>query len=173
MDAMTTVTKVVYIASALLYALLVLTIFLRKKLILKRAGKCVFSVRPRPIKFSAAIIVCAPFVMLFSAFVDLRFYFKWMLCAVALIATEIAVREASTLRSSGVYENGVVTEGELVLFTDISRAEKTSASGEIRGETIAEFDVRGKGIRRIVYADEGERDAVLNAVSECRAKLQR
>ena len=96
-----------------------------------------------------------------------------MLCAVALIATEIAVREASTLRSSGVYENGVVTEGELVLFTDISRAEKTSASGEIRGETIAEFDVRGKGIRRIVYADEGERDAVLNAVSECRAKLQR
>ena len=111
--------------------------------------------------------------MLFSAFVDLRFYFKWMLCAVALLATEIAVREASTLRSSGVYENGVVTEGELVLFTDISRAEKTSASGEIRGETIAELEVRGKGIRRIAYADEGERDAVLNAVSECRSKLRR
>ena len=62
--------------------------------------------------------------MLFSAFVDLRFYFKWMLCAVALLATEIAVREASTLRSSGVYENGVVTEGEVILFKDISGAKK-------------------------------------------------
>lgn len=110
--------------------------------------------------------------MLFSAFVDLRFYFKWMLCAVALLATEIAVREASTLRSSGVYENGVVTEGEVILFKDISRAGKTSTSGEIRGECIVELDVRGKGMRRISYADEGERDAVLKAIFGFRPQLQ-
>ena len=169
----TTITKVVYAASAVLYALLVLTIFLRKKSILKRAGKCVFSARPRPAKFSAGIIVCAPFIMLFSAFVDLRFYFKWMLCAVALLATEIAVREASTLHSSGVYENGVVTEGEVILFTDISGAKKGSAMGEIRGDCVAELEVRGKGMRRITYADEGERDAVLKAIFECRPQLKR
>ena len=168
----TTITKAVYAASAVLYALLVLTIFLRKKSILKRAGNCVFSARPRPAKFSAAIIVCAPFIMLFSAFVDLRFYFKWMLCAVALLATEIAVREASTLRSSGVYENGVVTEGEVILFKDISRAGKTSTSGEIRGECIVELEVSGKGTRRISYADEGERDAVLKAIFGFRPQLQ-
>ena len=170
MDA--TITKAVYAASAVLYALLVLTIFLRKKLILKRAGKCMFSARPRPAKFSAAIIVCAPFIMLFSVFVDLRFYFKWMLCAVALLATEIAVREASTLRSSGVYENGVVTEGEVILFTDICGAKKGSETGEIRGECIVELDVRGKGTRRISYADEGERDAVLQAIFGFRPQLQ-
>jgi len=140
--------------------------------ILKRAGKCVFSARPRPAKFSAAIIVCAPLIMLFSAFVDLRFYFKWMLCAVALLATEIAVREASTLHSSGVYENGVVTEGEVILFKDISRAGKTSTSGEIRGECIVELEVSGKGTRRISYADEGERDAVLQAIFGFRPQLQ-
>ena len=168
----TTITKAVYAASSVLYALLVLTIFLRKKSILKRAGKCVFSARPRPAKFSAAIIVYAPFIMLFSAFVDLRFYFKWMLCAVALLATEIAVREASTLRSSGVYENGVVTEGEVILFKDISRAGKTSTSGEIRGECIVELEVSGKGTRRISYADEGERDAVLKAIFGFRPQLQ-
>lgn len=169
----TTITKAVYAASAVLYALLVLTIFLRKKSILKRAGKCVFSARPRSAKFSASIIVCAPLIMLFSAFVDLRFYFKWMLCAVALLATEIAVREASTLHSSGVYENGVVTEGEVILFTDISGAKKGSETGEIRGECIAELEVRGKGMRRITYADEGERDAVLKAIFECRPQLKR
>ena len=169
----TTITKAVYAASAVLYALLVLTIFLRKKSILKRAGKCVFSARPRPAKFSARIIVCAPFIMLFSAFVDLRFYFKWMLCAVALLATEIAVREASTLRSSGVYENGIVTEGEIILFTDISGAKKGSETGEIRGECIAELEVRGKGMKRITYADEGERDAVLKAIFECCPQLKR
>ena len=111
--------------------------------------------------------------MLFSAFVDLRFYFKWMLCAVALLATEIAVREASTLHSSGVYENGVVTEGEVILFTDISGAKKGSETGEIRGECIAELEVRGKGMRRITYADEGERDAVLKAIFECCPQLKR
>ena len=111
--------------------------------------------------------------MLFSAFVDLRFYFKWMLCAVALLATEIAVREASTLHSSGVYENGVVTEGEVILFTDISGAKKGSAMGEIRGDCVAELEVRGKGMRRITYADEGERDAVLKAIFECCPQLKR
>ena len=111
--------------------------------------------------------------MLFSAFVDLRFYFKWMLCAVALLATEIAVREASTLRSSGVYENGVVTEGEVILFTDISGAKKGSAMGEIRGDCVAELEVRGKGTRRITYADEDERDAVLKAIFECHPQLKR
>lgn len=110
--------------------------------------------------------------MLFSAFVDLRFYFKWMLCAVALLATEIAVREASTLRSSGVYENGVVTEGEVILFKDISRAGKTSTSREIRGECIVELEVSGKGTRRISYADEDERDAVLQAIFGFRPQLQ-
>ena len=168
----TSITKAVYAASAVLYALLVLTIFLRKKSILKRAGKCVFSARPRPAKFSAGIMVCAPFIMLFSAFVDLRFYFKWMLCAVALLATEIAVREASTLRSSGVYENGIVTEGEIILFTDICGAKKGSETGEIRGEAIVELDVRGKGMKCISYADEGERDAVLQAIFGFRPQLQ-
>ena len=169
----TTITKVVYVASAVLYALLVLTIFLRKKSILKRAGKCVFSARPRSAKFSASIIVCAPFIMLFSAFVDLHFYFKWMLCAVALLATEIAVREASTLHSSGVYENGVVTEGEVILFTDICVAKKGSETGEIRGDCVAELEVRGKGMKRIAYADEGERDAVLKAIFGFRPQLKR
>ena len=110
--------------------------------------------------------------MLFSAFVDLRFYFKWMLCAVALLATEIAVREASTLHSSGVYENGVVTEGEVILFTDICVAKKGSETGEIRGDCVAELEVRGKGMRRITYADEGERDAVLKAIFGFRPQLK-
>lgn len=111
--------------------------------------------------------------MLFSAFVDLRFYFKWMLCAVALLATEIAVREASTLHSSGVYENGVVTEGEVILFTDICVAKKGSETGEIRGECIMELEVSGKGTRRITYADEDERDTVLKAIFECHPQLKR
>ena len=95
-----------------------------------------------------------------------------MLCAVALLATEIAVREASTLRSSGVYENGVVTEGEVILFTAICGAKKGSETGEIRGECIVELDVRGKGTRRISYADEVERDAVLQAIFGFRPQLQ-
>ena len=110
--------------------------------------------------------------MLFSSFVDLRFYFKWMFCAVALLATEIAVREASTLRSSGVYENGVVTEGEVILFTNICGAKKASAGGEIQGECVAELEVCEKGMRRITYADEGERDVVLKAIFECRPQLK-
>ena len=39
-----------------------------------------------------------------------------MFCAVTLLATEIAVREASTLRSSGIYENGIIITAVAVVI---------------------------------------------------------
>ncbi|MBP3710196.1 MAG: hypothetical protein J6I73_07345 [Treponema sp.] len=152
------------IISAVAYVCIVATTPLRKSRVLKRAGACCLRVKRRSIKLTVAALACCCVVPLLAFHINFSVYVKIMLVGIGLLGAYMMLSLLATAACEGVYENGVIADGALILFSDIVHFKKPDQQSEVYGNHILEIETNAHGTKRVLYTDENERDAVLEKI---------
>lgn len=87
-----------------------------------------------------------------------------MLDGVGLLGAYMMSSLLATAACDGVYENGVIADGALILFSDIAHFKKPDEQSEMYGNHVLEIETNAHGKKRVLYADENERNAVIEKI---------
>ena len=101
--------------------ILLLSIPLRRRAIMLRAGSRIFEIKHRKSAFFKTLFIvflCAVLIFViqsryFSIFVDIAF------CGTAVLGVEFAARQFSLMSLCGAWQNAVIVDTEVVLYDDI------------------------------------------------------
>lgn len=145
--------------SFFLYVLLIVSIPLRKKYALKKAGSCIIAVKKRKDAAGLGVLICCPVLIATLLLRNLAPYMNVVIGVVALTAAELTVRELSYASISGLYENGIIGSGRYISFDDIislpllqlPKNERIKYNG-----AILQLATKKHGIVQITFADETE-----------------
>ncbi|MCK9169374.1 MAG: hypothetical protein M0P01_03090 [Treponema sp.] len=171
---MKTVTVIIVAAAFCAYALLVATLPLRRSKMLKKAGTLELPVKPRLLKFAVIVLVCCPLLILLVLFRDMGVFIDGIMCAIAILGTEMAIHEVMTAKCSGVYTNGIVAEGQLIPFSDIvgvpllSLPENQQA---LHDTGVLDLVTKKRTNMQIIYSNEDECRRVIDKLVELEPRL--
>ena len=113
--------SIILLASYCAMFILLLTIPLRRRAIMLRAGRRIFAIPTKKRTFfkgAAIILLCVALVFViktryFSVFVDIAF------CGTAILGVEFVARLFSVATLCGAWQNAVLLDTEVVLYDDI------------------------------------------------------
>ncbi|MBQ9494723.1 MAG: hypothetical protein IJR50_03685 [Treponema sp.] len=152
------------IVSVVASVCIIATMPLRKSHVLKRAGVCCMRVKRRSIKLPVATLACCCVVPFLTFRINFSMYVKIMLDGVGLLGAYMMSSLLATAACDGVYENGVIADGALILFSDIAHFKKPDEQSEMYGNHVLEIETNAHGKKRVLYADENERNAVIEKI---------
>ena len=103
----------------------------RKQRVTERLGKLVLPLTRTANRLMVPALVLAPLLILFQWFRDFGLMIHAVLCAVAVLAAELVIRERMLGAMAGVYQKGLVVDGRLLMFSDIHALPTLSYDAEI------------------------------------------
>ena len=106
----------------------------RKQRVTERLGKLVLPLTRTANRLMVPALVLAPLLILFQWFRDFGLMIHAVLCAVAVLAAELVVRERVLGAMAGVYQKGLVVDGRLLLFSDIHALPTLSYEDELENQ---------------------------------------
>ena len=106
-------------AALLAFIGILCTIPHRRKKIAARAGNCLMPLKVKPSKKWLAIAVAAFILILVVPLRNYGWFVNIVLLGVALVATEIAAREAAGSGKAGIYQNMLISGTSAVLWSEI------------------------------------------------------
>jgi hypothetical protein len=168
------ITVVIVAVSLFAYTLLVATLSSRRTGMLRKAGIRELPVKPRMLKFAVAVLVCCPLLMLLVLFRDMGIFVDFIMCAIGILGTEMAVREVMTSKCSGVYTNGIIAEGQFIPFSDIvgipflSLPENQQA---VHDTGVLDLVTKKRTNMQIIYGNEDECRRVIDKLIELEPRL--
>ena len=112
-------TIIINSVSLLLIAFLCLTIKPRIKKLSDSFGECLFPLTRRKNWLSIIVIVAACGMIILQFFREFQFYIMIIMDAVAVLGTEICIKDFIVLKIAGVYEKALVTDGRIIYRDDI------------------------------------------------------
>ena len=146
------------------YVCIIALIAIRKSYILKKAGSCHLCVRQRSIKLIIVVLALCCVVPFLVFRINFSVYVKIMLVSAGLLGAYMMVSMLATASCEGVYDNGVIADGSLILFSDMKSFKQPDEQSEVYGKHVLEIDTCKHGKKRILYTDERECDAVMEAL---------
>lgn len=118
-----TIEQILYfgmLAAALVGFIAILcTIPYRRKKIIAQAGSCLMTLKVKRSKKWVAIAVAAFILILIVPLRNYGWFVNIVLLGVALVATEIAARDASGSGKAGIYENMLISGTNAILWAEI------------------------------------------------------
>ena len=105
--------------SLLLIAFLCLTIKPRMKKLADSFGECLLPLARKKNFLSIFVIIAAVGMVTLQFFREFQFYIMIIMDAVAVLGTEICIKDFITLQISGVYEKALVVDGRIIYKDDI------------------------------------------------------
>ncbi|MBQ4378463.1 MAG: hypothetical protein II821_04630 [Treponema sp.] len=155
-------------AALLGYIAILCTIPYRRKKILREAGKLILPLKVKSSKKWVAIAVAAFILLLVVPLRNYGWFVNIVLLGTALVATEIAAREAGGSGKAGIYEKMLVSGTNSVLWEDIYSLPTLAYEND---EETTQVDFRvlriilKNGIEtQILFSDEEERKNALETI---------
>lgn len=164
----------VAMCAGIIFLIVMMTIPLRVKLVLKKAGEI-------KVRLSKKNVVLQYFVIIVSAVIIGLLYFRnigllnsVIVCTVAVLGTVMGTEEIAFCSRSGLYENGIIANGRFLAVDEIySIAENSSGTGEVRYVNLISFQTDKNGIVNISFVSEDEKKAVLDELIKIKPSLKR
>lgn len=151
----------------------------RKKRVTARLGKLVLPLTGTANRFvvPVLVLVLAPLLILFQWFRDFGLMINVVLCAVAVLAAELVVRERVLGAMAGVYQKGLVVDGRLLLFSDIHALPTLSYEDELAEQDefyrrTLEVVTENSGTIRVGFVSVEERESAVATIVELEPRLQ-
>lgn len=152
--------------SVFCYFLILVSIPLRIKSILKRAGKCVFRIKGKNFVIQILIIISCGGILALLGFRELGAVGDSIVCLVAILGVAIGSEEAGLFSHCGIYENGIISGGRYLPLSEIYSIQKSNESSALKLIT------EKKGTVTFVYESPEERREVLEKILELRPELK-
>lgn len=171
----TTVSFVIVCCALAVYAALLASTPLRRNSMLRKAGDRVLPAKPRLTKFAVFVLICCPLLILLVLLRSMGTFVDIIMCGVALLGTEMAVREMITAKISGVYSHGLIAEGRLIEFSDIADIpllQMSKKEQEKHDNGVLELVTGKHGRQQIIYANEEECRRITEAIIEAEPRLK-
>lgn len=151
--------KIIAFVSFALCLAFIFSVPFRKKALLQKSGKQIFQLSTNTLPFAIVIFFASFFIIFASLYIRLRFVFKCVLCASSVLANFIASRESVSARSEGIFENGVVTNGTLFLFSAVTSFRILHNEKEMKDDAIIELTLKTGKTKEVLCknADEAKR----------------
>lgn len=141
---------------------------IKTKQLKTQAGKCVLPLQRTSSKlYIVAIVLCFAviFIMRFRSF---QLYITVLIDVACVLGINLAVRETIYRRASGVYENALITDGELLPREEILSVpvldyeqDENGESSENAYENTLKIVTEKSGVKWIAFASAEEKQAVL------------
>lgn len=161
--------------SVFCYFLILVSIPLRIKSILKRAGKCVLRIKGKNFVIQILIIISCGGILALLGFRELGAVGDSIVCLVAILGVAIGSEEAGLFRHCGIYENGIISGGRYLPLSEIYSIPSLNLSEEEQksNESSAlKLITEKKGTVTFVYESPEERREVLEKILELRPELK-
>lgn len=113
--------KIIIIAAAyFLYAVVLISIPLKRKNVKNKCGNCILSFEQNPGTKNIAILIVAALVIPIIYFFGYQLYVNLIIAGCGVLGAYIAAREIALSDFYGVYENGFCADGIYIPFEKIS-----------------------------------------------------
>ena len=148
----------------------------RKQRVTERLGKLVLPLTRTANRLMVSALVLAPLLILFQWFRDFGLMIHAVLCAVAVLAAELVIRERMLGAMAGVYQKGLVVDGRLLMFSDIHALPTLSYEDELENQDefyrrTLEVVTENSGTIRVGFASQQERDSAVATMVELEPRL--
>lgn len=148
----------------------------RKRRVTARLGKLVLPLTGTANRFIVLVLVLAPLLILFQGFRNFGLMINAVLCAVAVLAAELVIRERVLGTMAGVYQKGLVVDGRLLMFTDIHALPTLGYEDELAEQDefyrrTLEVVTENSGTIRVGFVSVEERNSAVAAMVELEPRL--
>ncbi len=148
----------------------------RKKRILNRAGKLLFSLPSESASKTVAIFFVSAIIIALVPFQRFQPFAQAILCFAAIFGSRFATNQAISLKRCGIYENALIYSGEILWISDIYSL--PTISYENQKETVGvdktQLEMILKSGRKIslAFSDEKTRATALDSILSVRPDLK-
>lgn len=111
---------IIRIIAFLVYILLLATWPARKNKICTALGNCILPLQRKKSSLFILVVIFAPVLILLTYFRNFGTMINFVLCASAILAVEVSIRDNVYNRLSGIYKNGMIVDGRYFLFNQIT-----------------------------------------------------
>ena len=165
------------IVALVAYATLLVTWPNRKKKLIANLGEQVLPLTGTQNRFMIPVLVLAPTLILFQWFRNFGLMINVVLCGVALLAAELVIRERVLGAMAGVYKNGLVVDGRLLLFSEMYALPTLNYEDELEDRDefyrrTLEIVTENSGTLRVGFASVAERDAAVEIICKLEPRLK-
>ncbi len=162
------------------YILLLATWPVRKKRMLSQLGECVLPLKHYGNRLFVLVLVCSPLLIVFSYFRDFGVMINAVLCASAVLAAEVGMKDQIFGKLAGIYQCGIIVDGRYLPYDQIRSIpelgyEKNDAEQEVQDgmyERALKLVTEKSGIIYVGFADKAEKQAALAAVIGMEPRLK-
>lgn len=159
--------KIIAILSIAVCFAFIFSVPFRKTQLRKKADSPIFLLSNNSLPFAIVIFVASLFIIASSIFIRLNFFFKIILCASSMLATFIASRESVSAKSEGVFENGIIANGRLFLFSEIQSFHLLQNEKEMQSDTIVVLELKNGKSKEVLCKTAREAKRVLDSGVSC------
>lgn len=164
------------IGTLMAYAFLLITWPNRKKKLVASLGEQAVALTGTHNRFMVPVLVLAPALVLLQWFRDFGLMINAVLCAVAVLAAELVIRERVLGAMAGVYQKGLVVDGRMLLFTEIHALPTLSYEDEMEDkdefyQRTLEIVTEKSGTLRVGFASVKEREWAVVAMVKLEPRL--
>src|SRR5574344_2647649 len=95
------------------------TIKLRINRMLQKSGDNLFKVQSVSSKKFVFAMICCPLVIVLAFLTRTTIFVKVMMCAIAVVATEVLCRDYIVMKNAGIYRNGIAVSGQYIAIEKV------------------------------------------------------
>lgn len=110
---------IMVLASAIVYFLILASLPLRIKMIMKKAGKNLVAVQGKNILMQILIIIVSGLLIGMLYIRELGFFADIVICLVGILGCAMGAEEAALNNKCGLYENGIIGNGRFLPLSEI------------------------------------------------------
>lgn len=167
------------IIAFLVYILLLVTWPARKKKICTALGKCILPLQRKKSSLFILVVVFAPVLILLTYFRNFGTMINFVLCASAILAVEVSIRDNVYNKLSGIYKNGMIVDGRYFLFNQITALPELGYEKENTAEDQDELYSRSmkivtedSGIIYVGFVSKEEKESAIKVILEQEPRLK-
>ena len=170
---------IIRITAFLVYVLLLATWPARKNKICTALENCILPLQRKKSSLFILVVVFAPVLILVTCFRNFGTMINFVLCASAVLAVEVSIRDNVYNRLSGIYKNGMIVDGRYFLFNQITALPELGYEKENTEEEIDELYSRSmkmvtenSGIIYVGFASKEEKESAIKVILEQEPRLK-
>ncbi len=157
------------------YILILVTWPARKKRLVARLGGLALPLAGSVNRLMMVVLATAPLLIALQWLRDFGLAVNAVLCAVAVLAAELVVRERVLGAMAGVYQNGLVVDGRFLLFSEIHALPTLGYEGDEEQDEFyrrtLEIVTENSGVIQVGFASREEREAAVKTILELESRL--
>ena len=163
-------------AAVLIYLVIIASIPLRVRFILKKAGKILVPVLEKKVLLQYVTIVISGFLIVILFFRELGFVYDCIICLVSILGCAMSSEEICLNKKCGLYQNGLIANGHFLPLEEIYALPVLSYEKEVQDSMdprILVITTNRQGTVNYVFSSAEEKLQVQNGILKLKPGLER